>query len=78
MQSASAPYGAPRQARGRLTRGRPAAPPRPGLVKAALTVAGIGLGVTTALAVTTETAGQFRAPGGLATFIGSLTGMAGT
>jgi predicted ferric reductase len=41
-------------------------------------VAGIGLGVTTALAVTTETAGQFNAPGGLATFIGSLTGMVGT
>jgi predicted ferric reductase len=78
MQSVSAPYGAPRPARGRVTRGQAAAPPRPGLVRAALTVAGAGLGVTTALAITTETAAQFRAPGGQATFAGSLTGLVGT
>ncbi len=61
-----------------MTRGQQAAPPRPGLVKVALTVAGIGLGVTTALTITTETASQFSAPGGQATFAGSLTGMVGT
>ena len=78
MQSVSAPYGAPRPARGRMARGLSASPPRPGLVKAALTVAGVGLGVTTALAVTTETASELTARGGVATFAGSLTGMAGT
>ena len=78
MQTVSAPYGAPRPARGRMTRGQPAAPPRPRLVKAALTAAGVGLGVTTALAITPETASQFSAPGGQATFAGSLTGMVGT
>jgi predicted ferric reductase len=41
-------------------------------------VAGIGLGVTTALAITTETASQLTAAGGLATFAGSLTGLVGT
>jgi predicted ferric reductase len=62
-----------------MSRGRPTAPaPRPGLVKAALTAAGAGLGVTTALAITPETASQFTAPGGLATFAGSLTGLVGT
>jgi predicted ferric reductase len=54
------------------------APPRPALVQAALTVVGVGLGAVTALAITTETRAEFTAPGGAATFVGSLTGMAGT
>ncbi|HEY2442351.1 MAG TPA: ferric reductase-like transmembrane domain-containing protein, partial [Streptosporangiaceae bacterium] len=63
----------------RRNRGRPAAPPpRPGLVKAALVVAGFGLGATTALAITTETGSEFTAAGGQATFAGSLTGLVGT
>jgi predicted ferric reductase len=41
-------------------------------------VAGAGLGATTALTFTAETASQLRAPGGPATFTGSLTGMVGT
>ena len=41
-------------------------------------LAGLGLGGTTALAVTDETASQFTAPGGAATFLGSLTGLVGT
>jgi predicted ferric reductase len=41
-------------------------------------VAGAGLGATTALTFTAETASQVRAPGGPATFTGSLTGMVGT
>lgn len=57
---------------------RPAPPPRPALVRAALAVAGVGLGATTALAVTAETWSQLQAPGGLATFAGSLTGLVGT
>lgn len=55
-----------------------AAPPQPGLVKAALAVAGLGLGATTALAITSETRNQLTATGGQATFVGSLTGLVGT
>lgn len=62
----------------RGARGRPAPPPRPGLVQAALTAAGVGLGVTTALAITPETGSQLTAPGGPATLAGSLTGLVGT
>ena len=58
---------------------RPQAPrPRPVLAKAALVVAGAGLGAVTALTITDETASQFSAPGGATTFAGSLTGMIGT
>jgi predicted ferric reductase len=60
----------------------PAAPesprPRPVLARAGLVVAGAGLGAVTALAITDETAGQFGAPGGAVTFLGSLTGLVGT
>jgi predicted ferric reductase len=52
--------------------------PRPVLAKAALVAAGAGLGAVTALTITDETASQFSAPGGTATFVGSLTGMVGT
>src|SRR5487761_1866460 len=58
--------------------GRPAPVPRPMLTTAALVGAGAGLGATTALAITAETASQFAAPGGAASFAGSLTGLAGT
>ncbi|HUL25402.1 MAG TPA: ferredoxin reductase family protein [Streptosporangiaceae bacterium] len=52
--------------------------PRPGVARAALLAAGAGLGATTALTFTAETASELHAPGGLATFVGSLTGMVGT
>jgi predicted ferric reductase len=65
-------------ARPHRARGRRVPPPRPGLVAVALAVAGAGLGATTALAITAETRAQMQAAGGLATFVGSLTGMAGT
>ena len=52
--------------------------PRPALVKAALVVVGTGLGATTALAITAETASQLAAPGGGATFGGNITGLVGT
>jgi predicted ferric reductase len=58
---------------------RPRAPlPRPAVARIALLVAGAGLGATTALTFTAETAGQLRAAGGPATFAGNLTGMVGT
>jgi uncharacterized protein with FMN-binding domain len=41
-------------------------------------VAGLGLGATTALTITAETASQLTGPGGLATSAGNLTGMVGT
>lgn len=52
--------------------------PRPALVRAALVVAGFGLGATTAVTITTETSAEFTGPGGLATFAGNATGMIGT
>ena len=59
--------------------GRAAAPqPRPLAAKAALVVAGLGLGITTGLTITDETSTQFGAPGGAATFLGTLTGLVGT
>src|SRR5579859_5677866 len=70
--------GYPRAAARRRSGNQPAAAPRPGLVQAALVVIGVGLGVATALALTPETARQFSAPGGQATFAGSLTGLVGT
>jgi predicted ferric reductase len=58
---------------------RPEVPrPRPALARAALVLAGAGLGAVTALAIVDETISQFSAPGGLATFAGSLTGLIGT
>ena len=38
----------------------------------------MGLGAVTALTITSETGAQFTAAGGVATFVGSLTGMVGT
>ena len=70
---------------GKRQRGQPAPPPgrrspapRPALAGAALVVAGLGLGATTALTITAESAGQLTATGGLAIFVGNLTGMVGT
>jgi predicted ferric reductase len=56
----------------------PAPVPRPVLAKAALVVAGAGLGAVIALTITSETGSELRAAGGPATFGGSLTGMIGT
>jgi predicted ferric reductase len=41
-------------------------------------LAGAGLGAVTALAITDETGAELRAPGGVMTFLGSLTGLVGT
>jgi predicted ferric reductase len=70
---------AARRAKRRPVPARPQAPrPRPALARAGLVLAGAGLGATTALAIADETASQFTAPGGAATFLGSLTGLVGT
>lgn len=55
-------------------RRRPA-PGRPVVVRALTAAAGIGLGVTLALAVTAESAGSLGAAGGLATALGRLAGL---
>ncbi len=57
---------------------RPLPSSRRGLVQAALLLAGLGLGVTTALAITSQPPGQLAAAGGVATFAGSLSGLVGT
>jgi len=48
---------------------------RPVVVDVLAALAGIGLGITIALAVTAETAGSLAAPGGIATALGRLTGL---
>jgi predicted ferric reductase len=74
-----AAFPADRRGKRRTAPTRPRAPlPRPVLARTALLVAGAGLGATTALTLTAETASQFGAAGGPATFAGSLTGMIGT
>jgi len=74
--SSALPVG--RRGRRRAPTRRRAPRPRPAQARSALLVAGAGLGATTALTFTAETASQLRAPGGPATFAGSLTGMTGT
>jgi ferredoxin-NADP reductase/DMSO/TMAO reductase YedYZ heme-binding membrane subunit len=56
-------------------RRRPA-PGRPQVVNVLAGVAGLGLGLTLALGVTAESAGSLRAPGGIATAAGRLSGLA--
>jgi predicted ferric reductase len=51
--------------------------PRPAFARAGLVIAGAGLGMVTALTITDETASELQAPGGVLTFLGSLTGMVG-
>ncbi len=52
--------------------------PRRWQVDAALVTVAAGLGITVGLAATAESAAQLRAGGGVAMFLGSLTGLAGT
>lgn len=60
-----------------LPRRRPKAP-RPVNVRVALVVVGLGLGTTVGLALTAQTRSALVAPGGVLTFLGNLTGLAGT
>lgn len=54
---------------------RTPAPQRPLVVSVLAALAGIGLGITIALGITAESAGALAAPGGVATFIGRMTGL---
>ncbi len=56
----------------------PSPTPRPWLVDAAVIILGLGFGAVIGLSITAETSAQLRAPGGMATFVGNLTAMAGT
>lgn len=48
------------------------------MLDAATILVGLGLGVAVGLALTAESRSQLRAPGGIAMFLGSLTGLVGT
>ena len=54
-----------------------APPPRPLVGRLAVVVAWAGLAVVVGLGVSTETRSELSLPGGVTTFIGSLTGLAG-
>lgn len=58
--------------------GRAGLRPRPRVVDALAGAAGLGFGITVALAIAGESAGSLAAPGGIATAAGRLTGLAGT
>ncbi|HUY45265.1 MAG TPA: ferredoxin reductase family protein [Streptosporangiaceae bacterium] len=81
MSASPVAFGAPKspaERKRKPARGPVAPQPHPALARSALVLAGLGLGATTALTVTAETSSQLSAPGGLLTFVGSLTGMVGT
>lgn len=66
-----------RPARPRTGGSRPGPVPRPWTVDAATVVVGLGFGLCVGVALTAETRAQLAAAGGIATFLGSLTGLAG-
>src|SRR3954447_1496846 len=59
----------------RPARRRRPARPQPAFADVLAGMAGLGLGITLALAVGAESAGSLRAPGGVATALGRLTGL---
>ncbi len=65
----------PATARPRARRRRPARQ-RPLVVDALALAAGLGLGITLALAIGSESTGSLRAPGGVATALGRVAGLA--
>lgn len=76
------PAEAARRGKTRNRRQQPASPegpaPLPWLFNSAAILVGLGFGVTVGISVTAETWSQIRARGGVAMFLGSLTGLAGT
>lgn len=66
----------PRKAR-QTAKIRPAPRPLPWVSSLAVAVAACGLVIVLALGIATETASELAMPGGVATFIGSLTGLVG-
>jgi predicted ferric reductase len=66
-------------ARQRVAPRSPLSPaPHPALVDLALAALGVGFGATLALSVTAESVAQLRAAGGVALYLGNVTGLAGT
>jgi len=63
---------------GKAVATRSAPRPRPVVLRVAVVALGLGFGATLALGVTAESWSQVRAPGGVAMFLGSMTGLAGT
>lgn len=57
---------------------RPAPPPRRSVARALPVLAFVGLAATVGLALSAETHSELVAPGGIATFAGSFTGLVGT
>lgn len=57
---------------------RPGPAPRPIVAEMATILVGLGFGACLALAVTADTWKQLVAPGGIAMFLGNLTGLAGS
>ena len=57
---------------------RPGTVPRPVVAEVATILAGLGFGACVALAVTAESWKQLSAPGGIAMFLGNLSGLAGS
>lgn len=57
---------------------RPGPAPHPRAVDAALVLVGIGFGATVGIGLTAVSAASLRAPGGVAMFLGNMTGLAGT
>ncbi len=73
------PTGTPHRgkARRRQATSRPSPAPRPRIVDVATIIVGLGFGVCVGLAVTAESWRQLGLPGGVATFLGNLTGLSG-
>ena len=68
----------PSPKRGRAQASRRAPLPMPWVLTAVVIVLGFGFGATLALSITAENSAELRAPGGVAMFLGSATGLAGT
>ncbi len=71
----SSPPRAPASLAGAPASRRRPARPRPWAVDVLAGVAGLGLGVTLALAVSAESSGSLSAPGGIATALGRVAGL---
>ena len=81
MSASPMAFGAPKSPAGRKRKlvSRPTAPrPHPALAGLVLLAAGVGLGATLAVTITSQPSSQLSARGGLLTYAGSLTGMVGT
>src|SRR5271165_7343279 len=67
-----------RKSRRKSVASRPGPTPRPHVVDVAAIVVGLGFGACIGITVTAESWSQLGSAGGIATFLGNLTGLAGT